>query len=75
MNHTYTRHCFRLSDNRHFVETRTITGVDVATSIGNGRGDRADFLELVNRWNRHGIGERMGHNGLIYVYVAEVTSR
>lgn len=71
MRHTYARHCYRISDGKRFTESRDIEGVQVAIELGNsGRaGNRLDFLELVNRWNRAGIGGP--DSNFVYTYVAE----
>lgn len=63
MTHSYTRVAYR--DGKRFVETVELTGVDVAVQTGK-RGDRADFLELINKWNRIGAVQ----SAIIYVYYA-----
>lgn len=71
----YTRNCYRIADGFRHVESLEIEGERVALELGGyKRGDRGDFLELLNRWNRAAIGPQIGHNGFIYVYAAEVTS-
>lgn len=73
MTYRYTRHCYRLSDGRSFAESLEMTGEAVAMQTGR-TGNRLDFLELLNKWNRAGVGQSLGANGMIYVYAAEVTS-
>lgn len=68
--HAYTRHCLRLSDNRSFVERVEMSGEQVAMNTRKS-GDRADFIELINSWNRAGATNPLGSNGFIYVYVAD----
>lgn len=69
MPHTYTRHCYRASDGKRFSETLSIEPAMVAMQMGgyNRSGNRADFLELLNRWNRAGSG----NDSYFYTYVAE----
>ncbi len=74
MTHVYTRHCYRVADGFTHSERVEMSGEQVAMQTRKS-GDRADFLELLNRWNRANIGDKIGHNGYIYVYVLEVTSR
>lgn len=73
MTHRYKRHCYRIADGFRHVESLEITGDQVAAQTGR-NGNRADFLELLDKWNRAGVGPSIGHNGLIYVYASEVTS-
>lgn len=68
MNHSYERHAFT-KDGRHLRETVTLTGADVATALCGGRGDRAAFLELVNRWNRLGL-LACDEAAPLYIYIA-----
>lgn len=64
--YTYTRHCFRKSDGKRFVETVTITGDDIAVHM-HGRAGREAFLELLNRWNRNSTM----NDEYFYCYVGE----
>lgn len=73
MVHRYTRHCYRIADGFRHVETLELSGEGVAMQTGR-NGNRADFLELLDQWNRAAIGPQIGHNGFIYVYASEVTS-
>lgn len=72
MVHTYERHCYT-PDGRHLQETVTISGDDVACTLGGAgrfaKGDRAAFLELVNRWNRIGLCATVESSPL-YLYIA-----
>lgn len=66
MTHEYVRHCLRLSDAKRFVERLVITGEQVAMQRNGGRGNRLEFLELLNRWNAN--GQMSGE--YFYCYVA-----
>lgn len=63
----YTR-----ADGKRLEEQKQIEGVDVAMQTngklgGCGRGDRLDFLELINRWNRIGSGENLSGTKCQYI--------
>lgn len=69
MTHTYERFCYRIRDGKEFRATCTIDGVDVAVALNGYRaGNRSDFLELLNRWNRQGCGNVA--SGYLYTYYA-----
>lgn len=70
MIHRYQRNCYRIRDGRSFVESLEMTGEQVAAQTGKS-GNRADFLELLNRWNRQAFNVPAG---MIYVYFSEITS-
>lgn len=72
MIHTYIRFCYRASDGKTFRETTDISGEEVAMRLtGRRAGNRADFLELLNNWNRVALRGAEAGSGYIYTYVAD----
>ena len=70
MIHTYTHICI-YRDGSHTIErgkpidSMRLVMMDHRNKIGN----RADFLEQINRWNRQAIIGNL--SGLTHIYVAE----
>lgn len=66
------------SDGKSLRKSQKISGQDVARQTngqlgGMGRGDRLDFLELINRWNKVGLGNNLSGNH--YQYIAGDSTR
>lgn len=73
MTHRYTRTTIKADGSRH-VESLDLDAVQVAMTLGGNRaGNRLDFLELVNRWNRAGLAATEP-SAPVYIFTAEVTS-
>ncbi len=66
MIHHYTRHCLRLSDKRKFTHEFTVDSETLCIVYRKFRGDRLEFLETLNMWNRNGSL----NNEYFYTYVA-----